>query len=369
MAFQRFSHLRILFMETQAYKRSNLDYQRSIWVEEEELGNDKIIIHKKKKIKFRIPQEIEEEVILRFKGLGKTKGNETGNLILHIWLNKGEDIKGHLWLSESSARSGAIKNLLLTQRRIQVLVPKGSSNGLNLRLKGLGKKSVFRWRTPLQSRKNGNLLVELRTYPDYIKPTYRSFYSLSTDALALEGWVYQKKDEIIWKMGKSIKNIKPVKADTIADIFNESGWEAIFNYLKSHFNLGYLSISLEPSDSNSPPGSCIQSATRTGNVISSGYIISINKAFTDNPFTVTAILAHELSHVVYCENFKEITQQSQFNDEKQKLEEERMVDLLLFMFKLGEFQLRVSRDRNITIGYFDQEIFDRIYVIVSRALS
>ncbi|MDQ1281162.1 MAG: hypothetical protein QG670_2426 [Thermoproteota archaeon] len=50
---------------------------------------------------------------------------------------------------------------------------------------------------------------------------------------------------MISKMGKSILNIQPVKADTIADIFNENGWKAIFNYLVNHFNLGHLNIVLK----------------------------------------------------------------------------------------------------------------------------
>jgi hypothetical protein len=46
-----------------------------------------------------------------------------------------------------------------------------------------------------------------------------------------------------------------------------------------------------------------------------------------------------------------------------------MVDLLVFMFKIGEFQLRVARDQRLTIGYFNQSLFDRMQVIVSRKLG
>jgi hypothetical protein len=57
------------------------------------------------------------------------------------------------------------------------------------------------------------------------------------------------------------------------------------------------------------------------------------------------------------------------NSKEAALEAERTVDLLVFLFKMGEFQLRVARDKRLTLGYFDQEVFERIQVIVSRKLS
>jgi hypothetical protein len=51
------------------------------------------------------------------------------------------------------------------------------------------------------------------------------------------------------------------------------------------------------------------------------------------------------------------------------LEEEHTVDLLVFMFKIGEFQLRVARDKRLTFGYFNQEVFERMQVIVSKKLN
>ena len=48
---------------------------------------------------------------------------------------------------------------------------------------------------------------------------------------------------------------------------------------------------------------------------------------------------------------------------------EQTVDLLVFMFKIGEFQLRVSRDQRLAIGYFNQGVFERMQVIVSRKLG
>ena len=53
----------------------------------------------------------------------------------------------------------------------------------------------------------------------------------------------------------------------------------------------------------------------------------------------------------------------------QKLNEEQTVDLLVFMYRMGEFQLRFARDQHLTLGYFNQDVFDRMQVIVSRKMA
>ena len=70
---------------------TNLDYQRSIWIYPNELGKDKTIDHNNKKIKFKVPQKIDDKVILRFRELGKTEGKETGDLLIYLWLIAPED--------------------------------------------------------------------------------------------------------------------------------------------------------------------------------------------------------------------------------------------------------------------------------------
>lgn len=343
----------------------NLDYYYSIWVEKEELGKDKVITHEGKQIKFRIPPNLKSEQTLRFKNLGKTKGGERGNLLISIQLKRGENVETSLWLSASSAREGTNKKLAVMQKNINISIPKNSHDGLTLKLKGLGKTPNSRWNESSVHENRGNHLVKLRTFPDHIKPRYQSFSSLDTDAMALEGWVYQKIDEINFKMGKSTFKKPPIKADAIADMFNECGWKEIFTCLINHLDLRDLYITLDTSNPNSVPGSCYIKSAQGDGGISYSYKISINEKFIDDPFCVTAILAHELCHVVYSRNFGHIAHYQSGND-KQRLEEERMVDLLTFMFKLGEFQLRVSGSKHITVGYFNQETFDRMYVITSK---
>ena len=63
-----------------------LDYERSIWVEEEELGKARVIWHRKKRYAVRIPVRIDRLANLRLTGLGRTKGGRTGDLLLHVWL-------------------------------------------------------------------------------------------------------------------------------------------------------------------------------------------------------------------------------------------------------------------------------------------
>jgi hypothetical protein len=347
-------------------KKPVLDDNLSILVEEEEIGEYKTIFHRMKEISFRVPKEIDRELTVRLKGLGKKKGNQTGNLLIHVWVNKGEDSNAILWLSESSARNGATKKLSLMGRTIEVVVPKGSSDGSIITIKGQGKEAEFPESITHSDRKKGDLLVTLRTYLDYIYLKCRPFDSLDTEDMAREGWVYLKIDEIVSRLGQSILDVQPVIANTIVDIFNESGLKGVFSYLINHFQLSNRNITLEVSDSISEPGKC----ENFGSGGSSGYKISVNGMFIHNPFTVTAILAHELAHVLYLENFglrfQSNAEPPHLPKDKRDWEGELTVDLLVFMYKLGGFQIRVSRDRMITMGYFRQDQFDRIYVITMK---
>lgn len=349
-----------------------LNYERSIWVESEELGRDKVIKHKDKQYRVKIPRKIDKKVTLRLRGLGKTRNNKTGDLLLHVWLNKGEDIRENLWLSETSARNGAHKILQFGRKKIRIVIPENSYNGLVIRLRGLGKKPKFRWRFPFLNRKRGDLLVKLFVYSNNIVPKYGSFDMLATDDMVLEGWVYRKIDEITQKIGKSSFPVNSVQADTVADRFNEHGWRGIFHTLVGHLELAHLNITLQASDSIASPGNCQRIITFQNDIpVACKYVITINKQFVDNPFSVAAIIAHELCHVVYSEEIEDSLKSDGYRlkSEQESLEEERTVDLLVFMFKVGEFQLRVSRDKRLTFGYFNQEIFERIQVIVSRKLS
>ena len=345
-------------------KKPVLDDQLSILVEEEELGEYKTIFHREKQVAIRVPKEKNRKFTVCYKGLGRKKGNQTGNLLVHVWVNKGEDANAILWLSESSARNGATKTLSFMRRTIQVVVPKGSSDGSIIAVEGQGKEAEFPESISCSNRERGDLFVTLRTYLDYIFLRCRPFDSLDTDDMALEGWVYLKIDEIVSKIGQSILSVQPVIADTIADIFNESGLMGVFSTLVNHFQLSNRNITLEVSDSISRPGKCEPSCIDG----KSRYEILIDRTFVHHPFTVAAILAHELAHIVYLENLASLHFQSNADlphllKDKQDCEGELTVDLLVFMYKLGGFQIRVSRDRMITMGYFRQDQFDRIYVI------
>jgi hypothetical protein len=350
-----------------------LNYELSIWVEEEDLGKEKTLYHKNKHYFVKIPQEINKEIILRLRGLGKTRGNKTGDLFLHVWLNKGEDVRKDLWLSETSARNGADKKLLLDGKLITMVIPPKSYTGLTIRLKGFGRKSSFsRYAPALKKKKKGNLYVKLFVYPDSIMPNYGTFETLSTENMALEGWVYRKFDEVIHKLGRSSLPVRPIQAGAIADLFNEWDWMRIFHTLVDHLKLDHLKIELATSASISEPGNCERIADIQNNKFV-GYIykITINEQFLDNPFFIAAILAHELCHIVSSEKIDDTPRPVGYviKNEKSTLEEERTVDLLVFMFKMGEFQLRVARDKRLTLGYFNQEVFERIQVIVSKKLN
>jgi len=352
----------------------SLDYETSIWVEEEDLGKEKEIVffHNQPPFVIKIPQDLRRQTTLYFKGCGKTFLNKTGDFILHVWLNRGEDNRKSLWLSESSARQGADKKLFTGEKVITMVIPPRSYNGLTIRLKGYGREQAVSRRAPtLKKKRRGNLYVQLYMFPDRVPPNYGSFDTLSTENMALEGWVYRRFDEIVDKIGWSFFNVKPVQADLVADQFNESSWIGIFHTLVQHLNLNSLDIRLETSNSISNPGSCQKTANiRDNRFLGYYYEIILNKEFLDNPFSIAAILAHELCHVVYAERIDASSMAGNvIKTDKGRLDDERSVDLLVFMFKIGEFQLRVARDTHLTFGYFNQEVFERIQVIAAKKLN
>lgn len=255
-------------------------------------------------------------------------------------------------------------------KRIAIVIPPKSDHGLTIRLKGLGAELVKDPRAPaLSNSVKGNLLVKLNVYPDQITPNYGLFGVLSTENMFLEGWIYRKFDEVMHKLGVASFPDQPVRVGAITDLFNDRGYRGIFNALIDHLKLANLKIELVRSVSISSPGACQIWAEILGDgVVSKNYRIMINDQFLGDPFMSAAILAHELCHVVYAEKIGDGFLSIRATDKSNQaiLEVERTVDLLVFMFKIGEFQLRVAKDKNLTIGYFDQVIFERMQGIVSR---
>jgi hypothetical protein len=351
----------------------NLDEELSIWVDEKDLGQEKVLFQHKKQYYVRIPQKIDHHITLRLKGLGKTLFRSKGNLYLHVWLNKGVDASACLWLSETAALKGTDKRVHTGEKVIIMVVPPRCRDGLTIRLKGYGKEPPGGPHAPVAGqKKRGNLLVRLIVFPDLVTPRYGSFDALSTENMALEGWVYRKVDEVIQRLGRSALPAAGLAAEALADRFNESGWRGVSTVLLAHLKLAHLPIEFDSSASMELPGSCegIPATTQTA-PIRYRYKITINERFLDNPFSVAAVLAHELCHVVHWEKIGPPSGKSMSAQEKEKatLEVERTVDLLVFLFKLGEFQLRVARDKRLTIGYFNQEVFERMQGIVARKMS
>ena len=104
-----------------------------------------------------------------------------------------------------------------------------------------------------------------------------------------------------------------------------------------HLRLTSLRIDLSKSASISLPGSCERTVTVHNNRVTGCYYrITIKEQLLDNPFSIAAIMAHELCHVAYSERIDDTPKSVGYviKGEKATLEEERTVDLLVFMFKM-----------------------------------
>jgi len=350
-----------------------LDDELSLWIEEKDLGTEKLISYRNTSYRVKMPKTMEQTITLRLRGLGKTRFGRAGDLYLHLWLNAGADVRKNLWLSESSAQHGASKKLFTGEQMITVTIPPKSRHDLTLRLRGVGSGPPYSPLAPALSQvKRGNLLVTLCVYSDMITPRYGSFASLSIEDMALEGWVYRTFDEVTQKLGTAILHCNPIQPDVIAERYNTGQWRSIFELLRAHMNLTQVAIELSIAADLPMPGRCeCKPAGDPQNPQGVKYCITIGERFLDNPFAITAILAHELCHVVYSEKLERKLKPGElrFYTNKAMLQIEHTVDLLVFMFKIGEFQLRVARDSRLRLGYFSQDVFERMQVIVAKRVQ
>ncbi len=345
------------------------DCELSVWLEEEDLGKEKVITVGNKEHTIVIPPRIRQPTIVRYRGIGDTKWGQTGDVYLHAWLNKGEDIQATLWLSQSCARRGADKKIMLDGKAVTLVVPPYSQDGQTIRLAGYGKAPGGKGSPPLPNPKHGHALIKLRTYPDTITPRYGSFDELSTDDMALEGWVINRIEHVIQRLARSRFPERPLPADQIADAYNESGWRGVFRLLIHHLMLEEFAIWVSTSTSLEVPGRCSPTTRTTADgTVASGYKIEISELCLDDPFLVAAILAHELCHVLYAERLHQAPSPGTTQEEA-TLQVEHTVDLLVFMLKVGECQLRVARDQALTLGYFNQDVFERMQIIAQRRLA
>jgi hypothetical protein len=343
-----------------------MDIKRSIWVEEEELGHKKVIDHKGKSISFEVPQKIDGLVLLRLKGIEKPRFRKPHDLLLEIRVNRGSDTRKDLWISETCARAGGEKCLRSGDETVRVRVPAGCRNGSVLRLKGIGNMPYLHGGNLPPHIKRGDLYVNLRMFPDRVFAAYGSFDRLDVDEMASEGQILINLDKL------KLKGLYPVSKQTlsagsIADLYNERDWKAIYDALVAYLGLGGVRIYVYPADDIQLPGYCQFFITGKGAAKPDSYQIKINSIFLDDPFCVAAILSHELCHVMHWETFSsDISLPVAGREVKMSVDDERMVDLLVFVHGLGEFQLRVARDRCMTLGYFRQANFERMQAILAR---
>ena len=355
---------------------AQLNITKSIWIDEQQLGTVQVLRHHGKKVQYRLPANIENSVTLRFKGHGKIRNNQTGDLMLAVKIDRGSNRFADLWLSESEASAGCDKMLGYRKgpwgkpKQVRISVPILSTDGSVVRLRRGGEKSRFCWGMPLFNRPRGDLIIKLRVFPANVTAYYRDVHALSTENLFLEGWVFRKRDHIMKTLHSSRLPQSAPGCSFIADKFNSGGWRYVAGALADHLSIRHLPLKFDAVDDLPYPGQYQKRITVRSNGLKSvqAHVIKIKSEFINDPFVVAAIMAHEFCHIIEdqylaCRAAKFMTETG-----KDLVELERTVDLLVFLHQLGEFQLRVARNYKRSFGYFNQEIFERMYVILQRKI-
>jgi hypothetical protein len=343
---------------------TELNEEQSLVIAREDLGTIRTLTHRGQKVRYHLPSEIGDRVTLRFRGHGKNDGRETGDLLLHITVDRGRDVHGALWLSEAQAKAGCKKRVVCGENCWQIKVPGGSKNGQVLRLKGYGQASDFGKKRSIPTR--ADALIAVRVFADQVRAIVPPVDAMIAEDLSLESWVYRRTDQILGMLKESPFSREAFTAVRAADLFNEMGWEAIAAALRWHLGLQNVDVRFESSSTLDKPGQCRTEVTTRPNMPSRPvkHSIYIHAKFLDDPFAVTAIMAHEFCHVLEARHFG-VGRASQLAG-SELMEMERTVDLLVFLFGLGEFQMRVARQRQMTFGYFNQGLFERMHTIWSR---
>jgi hypothetical protein len=356
-SIQSFVHKLRLVSARKPAPLPQLQEEKTVWLTANELGTVQTVQHDGQEIKYRVPLEIADTVTLRFKGYSRTI---SGILLVHLKVDRGHDVHIQIWLSKNQATRGGQFDMHHEGRAIVIPIPVLTNDGQIIRLTGRGKLNENNSLSPRKVR--GDLLIKCCVYPDSVVPIYRTVDKLTDDTLALEGWIYRRTEYILNSLSSSPLSLASLTAEQITDVFNNAGWKGIANLLIDRLNLKQVKIDFEPSTALSQPGR-IQTMSRDNKIVSG--TIYIKTTFLDDPFAVTAILGHELCHLIEARYLSQRDLSIQLVG-KDLMEMERTVDLLVFLYQLGEFQLRVARNRLLTLGYFNQELFERVYVIASR---
>ena len=284
-------------------------------------------------------------------------------------MNQGNDEYRELWVAEQAATNGARRKLRFGEQLLPIEIPAGSRHDDVIRLPGFGHKAPFMWRAPFQRRERGDLIVALRVFPDSVTPAIPPPDPQDPGDQQLEAWIHAKYEWAKRKLGEHVSAPSRLPAAAIAELFNQHGWRGVTEALEPHLNAHRYKLTIRPSSSIAAAGQCRPNWVMCGqDIVERSYEILIHEHYLSNPFCIAAILAHELCHVLYAERLRDGAFHSYDPNVMQEVsrEEELTVDLLVFLHGLGEFQMRVARQENFTLGYFSQDNFERMQRIITQ---
>ncbi|MGB7537032.1 MAG: hypothetical protein WBM17_00690 [Anaerolineales bacterium] len=85
-------------------KLLNVDIEKTLYISRNEIGKEITVLSDNRQYRAKIPPNVKNNITLTMSKSGKKQLGVIGDLILHIWVNQGEDIYKNIWVSDTLAR-------------------------------------------------------------------------------------------------------------------------------------------------------------------------------------------------------------------------------------------------------------------------
>ncbi len=371
-AAERRKALRQERIDTAAQRCGNV--HGTVWIDDRDIGRRRSIRVDGRTVAFIVPSFEGPTHELRLPGAGRTTVARTGHVLLTLRRIRGETQSRNVWISADERASGTYIDVRTSAGVLKVRVPPGHPAGRILRLREAGPLPDAGTHEPPPSTRRGDVLLRVLYYTPVLQLRQSSPDELTTEQLALEAMARRRFDEFAKAIPAHFLSKPPLPVARVVDAFNLDGWTAVCACVIGHLEMAAYSID-PPTAESLPPrtaGRCESAVFRPSGRMT--HRIAIDIGLIESPFAVAAVCAHELCHVISNEHLRShesiakrgvILEGSAVGSADIEQEEQR-VDFMVCCVGLGHFQVYTRRTAEIHMGYYDQQLFERLIGVAMR---